>query len=212
MRLPARIKRLFGNLLGRQRLESTLDAELRAYLDEMTERKIRVGLAPPEARRQAMLEAGGLEQVKEEVRGAWLGNGIETAVRDVRYAVRSLFRAPGFTAVVVLTLALGIGTNFTMFSVMRAVLWRPLPYPTPDRIVLVQVDARNVANAGAAIGLAGAAAVTGAIRQLLYNVSPFDGVTLFEVVTLVALVAVAAAGVPAWRATRIEPVVALRSE
>jgi ABC-type antimicrobial peptide transport system permease subunit len=69
-----------------------------------------------------------------------------------------------------------------------------------------------LAAAGGALGLAGAAAVTGAIRQLLYNVSPFDGATLFGVVALVALVAVAAAGVPAWRATRIEPNVSLRSE
>ena len=68
-------------------------------------------------------------------------------VRDVRYAGRSLRRSPGFTAVVVLTLTLGIGTNLTMFSLMRAALWRPLPYPEPERIVLIQVDARNVANA-----------------------------------------------------------------
>lgn len=152
MRTPAKIKRTFRNLFHRQHLESTLDEELRAYLDEMTDRKIRAGIAPIAARRQALIEAGGLEQVKEEVRGAWLGNGIETTVRDIRYAVRALRRSPGFTSVVVLTLALGIGTNLTMFSVMRAVLWRPLPYPTPDRIVLVQVDTRNVSNAGAAHG------------------------------------------------------------
>jgi predicted permease len=152
MRRAAKIRRTIGNLFGRQRLESTLDAELRAYLDEMTGRKIRDGISPAEARREALLEAGGLEQLKEEVRSAWLGNGIETAVRDARYAVRSLLRSPGFTSVVVLTLALGIGTNLTMFSVMHAVLWRPLPYPAPGRIVLVQVDARNVANAGAAPG------------------------------------------------------------
>jgi predicted permease len=152
MRMIAKIKRTLVNLFHRQRLENTLDAELRAYLDEMTDRKIREGIAPVAARRQALLEAAGLEQVKEEVRGAWLGNGIETTVRDVRYAVRALLRAPGFTSVVVLTLALGIGTNLTMFSVMQAVLWRPLPYPAPDRIDLVQVDARNVANAGAAPG------------------------------------------------------------
>jgi putative ABC transport system permease protein len=147
MRLTAKIKRFPGNLFSRQRLEAALDTELRAYLEEMAERKTREGLDRAEARRQALLEAGGLDQIKEEVRGAWLGNEIVTMVRDVRYAGRSLRRSPGFTAVVVLTLTLGIGTNLTMFSLMRAALWRPLPYPEPERIVLIQVDARNVANA-----------------------------------------------------------------
>jgi hypothetical protein len=124
MRLTAKTNRLLANLFRRRRLESDLDAELSAYLDEMAERKMQDGMSPAEARRQAVLEAGGLDQVKEEVRGAWLGNGIETTIRDVRYATRALRRSPGFTAVVILTLALGIGANLTMFSVMRAVLWR----------------------------------------------------------------------------------------
>jgi predicted permease len=76
-------------------------------------------------------------------------NGIETVVQDVRYACRSLLRSPGFTGVVIVTLSLGIGANLTMFSLMRAVLWRPLPYLEPNRIVAIQVDARNVPNAGA---------------------------------------------------------------
>jgi len=77
---------------------------------------------------------------------------IESAFQDIRYACRSLRRSPGFTAVVVTTLALGIGAILTMFSLMRAVLWRPLPYPEPDRIVTIQVDARNVPNTGATLG------------------------------------------------------------
>jgi putative ABC transport system permease protein len=72
--------------------------------------------------------------------------------QDIRYACRSLLRPPGFSAVVVATLALGIGAALTMFSLMRSVLWRPLPYPDPHRIVVVQVDARNVFNTGATIG------------------------------------------------------------
>jgi putative ABC transport system permease protein len=74
---------------------------------------------------------------------------IEIVFQDIRSAGRSLLRSPGFTAIVIVTLALGMGANLTMFSLMRAVLWRPLPYPEPDRIVVIQVDARNVFNTGA---------------------------------------------------------------
>ena len=95
MRLAAKIKRLLANLTGRDGLETTLDAELLGYVEEMTERKIRQGIPPPEARRQALLEAGGLDQVKEQVRDTWLGSGIETTIRDVHYAVRTLRRTPG---------------------------------------------------------------------------------------------------------------------
>ncbi len=150
--MPAKMIRLIANLFRRDRLEGALDEELRAYLDEMTERKVREGISPAEARRQALLEAGGLEQVKEEVRSVWLGSGIESTLQDIRFAARALLRSPGFTLVVILTLAMGIGTNLTIFSVVRAVLWRPLPYPSAERLVTVQVDARNVANAGAAPG------------------------------------------------------------
>ncbi len=77
------------------------------------------------------------------------GPEIGTVFQDIRYAGRSLLRSPGFTSVVVVTLALGIGASVTMFSLVHAVLWRPLPYPEPNRIVVIQVDARNVSNAGA---------------------------------------------------------------
>jgi hypothetical protein len=104
MRLATKLKRLFANLIGRDRLEATLDAELRAYLDEMTERKVREGIPPAEARRQVLLEADGVDQVKEQVRDTWLGSGIDTTIRDVRYAFRTMRRSPGFTAVAIITL------------------------------------------------------------------------------------------------------------
>jgi putative ABC transport system permease protein len=149
MQLAKKIKRLFINLLRRDRVEETLDAELRAYVDELTDRNIAKGMCHEEARRLAMVEAGGIEQIKEAVRETWVGVGIETAFQDMRYAVSSLRRSPGFTALVAVTLALGIGANLTMFSLTRALLWRPLPYQEPNRIVVIQVDARSVSDAGA---------------------------------------------------------------
>ena len=148
-RIIHKIKRLAGNLLRRQQVEDTLDAELQVYVEELTDRNLANGMAPEEAQRQALIEAGGIDQIKEEVREAWLGNAIETTFQDARYACRSLLRSPGFAAIVVATLTLGIGANLTMFTLMRAVLWRPLPYPDPNRIVMLQVDARNVPNTGA---------------------------------------------------------------
>lgn len=149
MPLGSKIKRLIGNLLRRRTLEATLDAELKTYVDEMTDRNISRGMPREEARRQALIEVGGVETIKEDVRAAWLGQGIETTLQDVRYACRSLLRSPAFTLMVLATLALGIGANLTMFSLMRAVLWRPLPYPEPNRLITIQVDARNVPGAGA---------------------------------------------------------------
>ena len=152
MRAANKIKRFFANLFRRRRAEDTLDAELRAYAEELTDRKIANGMARDEARRQTLVEVGGIERIKEEVRETWLGRGIETAAQDLRYACRSLLRSPGFTAIVLATLALGIGATLTMFSLMRAVLWHPLPYPEPNRIVTIQVDARSVSNTGATLG------------------------------------------------------------
>ncbi|MDQ1471704.1 MAG: hypothetical protein QOJ99_3184 [Bryobacterales bacterium] len=152
MRVVSKVRRLYSNLFRRHQVEDALDAQLRAHVDELTDRNIVKGMCGEDARRQALVETGGIEQVKEEVREAWLGQGIESTFQDVRYACRSLVRSPGFTAVVVATLALGIGGNLAMFSLMRAVLWRPLPYPEPNRIVMIQVDARNTPNTGATMG------------------------------------------------------------
>ncbi len=149
MRIVRKIKRFFTNLVQKQQAEDTLNAELRAYVDEVAEHNLRRGMHPEEARRQALVEIGGVEQIKEEVREAWLGQSVETTMQDIRSAYHSLRRSPGFTAVVVTTLSLGIGASLTMFSTLQAVLWRPLPYPEPNQIVTIQVDARNVPHAGA---------------------------------------------------------------
>jgi putative ABC transport system permease protein len=152
MPILAKVRSVFQNLFQGVRVERDLDEEIRSYLAERMARNLDAGMAPEAARRAALVELGGVEQVKADVRHARLGYGIETTLQDVSYGFRALARTPLFAVVVVLTLALGIGANVTMFSVMYSVLWRSLPYPAADRLVLLDADVGAVTGAGLAPG------------------------------------------------------------
>ncbi|HEX7091560.1 MAG TPA: ABC transporter permease, partial [Longimicrobiales bacterium] len=128
-------------LWRRAEQESGLDEEIRFHIEKQIEKNIARGMGPEEARRDALVRFGGVERAKEwvrdEVRPAWL----EDFARDVRFAVRALRNAPGFAAVSILTLGVGLGAATAVFSVVNGVLLRPLPYPESHRIVRVlQVD------------------------------------------------------------------------
>jgi predicted permease len=130
------ISRLLNSIRPFRR-ESDLARELASHLALIEADFRRRGLAPDDARRAASLALGGVEQTKELHRDARSFVWIEDVCRDVRYAVRALLRTPGFTAVAVLTLAFGIGATTAVFSITHAILFRPLPYREPDRLVAI---------------------------------------------------------------------------
>jgi len=130
----SRFRSLLRNLISRHRADAELDEELQAYVQMLADEKRAEGLSPEEALRAARLEVGGTEPVKEQVRDARAGAWIESVVRDLRYSVRSLRRSPGFTAAAAITLALAIGANTALFSVVHAVLIRPLPYAQAEEL------------------------------------------------------------------------------
>jgi predicted permease len=124
-------------LFRRKAVEGELDEELRFHLERQVEKYVRGGLSREAAKRRAWMEFGGLEQAKEKCRDARGVQFLDTLLQDMRYGSRMLGKSPGFTAVAVITLALGIGVNTTIFSVVSALLLRKPPVQDPDRVMVI---------------------------------------------------------------------------
>ena len=137
MSLWRQLSRGLRRLIDRAPADRDASDEVRHYLEESAAAHRARGLPPEAALRAARLELGGVSNVEEQVRGYGWETGVETALADLRYAVRRLRAAPGFTAITVLTLALGIGATTAIFSAVNPILFEPLPYPEPGRVMAV---------------------------------------------------------------------------
>ncbi len=143
----------FAMLARRRTAAAQLDDELGFHLDRQIAENRAAGMSAEEARFAALRTFGNPALLRDEARAKWNWNGAEQVVRDVRYGVRTLRRTPGFAIIAVLVMALGIGANVALFTIVRSVLLKPLPFKDPDRLVMlyesgIKDDATNIVAAG----------------------------------------------------------------
>ena len=222
-------------LFRRESVLQDIEEELRVHVEMETETNIKRGMAPDGARAAALKSFGDPGRNTElgyDIRG---GGWLETFWQDLRFGARMLLKQPGFTLIAVVTLALGIGANTAIFSIVDAVLLRPFRYNAPmsytvtqrtreigmrmalgaqsgDVLKLVIGQGMMPAFAGVALGLVASVALTRTIKNLLFGVSATDSVSLVAIALLLTVVALLACWIPARRATRVDPLVTLRYE
>lgn len=124
-------------LVGRRRAGTRLEEELRFHLERQIAENLAAGMSPGEARRAALRTFGNPALLRDQARSTWSWTGLESLLHDLRYGIRTLRRTPGFSLIAILVIALGIGANVALFSVVRNVLLKPLPYRDPDRLVSI---------------------------------------------------------------------------
>ncbi len=173
------IREAFNRVLSffhKQERDSDLDAELQSHIDLAVEENISHGMSPQEARRRALVRFGGVQQAREQQREARGLPWLDILLQDLRYTFRTLRRDAGFTTVAILILALGIGANVVVFSVVNTLLLRPLPFPEPSRLVRI---APLVSTSGAS----GATYSTDAVQEFQRRNTSFENVTGYDAFT-----------------------------
>src|ERR1051325_4865662 len=133
------------NMWWRKAREADLDEEVRAHLDMATQERVERGADRKEAERAARREFGNTGLIKESTRDVWGGGSLDRLMQDLRFGARMIAKSPGFAAMAILTLALGIGANTALFSVVNGVLLNPQPYPEPEQLVELRESKPNFA-------------------------------------------------------------------
>lgn len=137
MRLFARFRMALLSLFGRKRAAARLDEELQFHLECQIAENLAAGMTPESARYAAFRTVGNLALIRDHAYATWSWAWLENLIRDLRYAFRALCRTPGFTAIAMIVLALGIGANVALFTVVRGVILKPLPFQDPDRLLML---------------------------------------------------------------------------